>query len=468
MAREGGPVKVDLGNVLARNVGRRGGLSKKTFEGLERRAGAVHEELKKRRRAGELPFYDLPYRDVGEILAFTKKTLSGPADTLLVLGIGGSALGARAIEGALAPRFGPVKKGGRAFLDLVVADNVDPDGFSQILERCDPEKTLVNVISKSGTTAETMSQYLVVKNRFEKRLGKAKAAERFVFTTDGQKGVLREIADREGITSFEIPAGVGGRFSILTPVGLLPAALIGVDIKGLLEGAASMDKRCARKGILKNPSYAYAATLCLMAEKKGRNISVMMPYSDRLRLLADWFAQLWAESLGKRRSLSGKVVNAGQTPVAALGVTDQHSQLQLYLEGPHDKVVTFLSVEDFCAEVKIPKTSKNEAVVYLGGRGMGELIKAEERATRLALTLNGRPNLTVTVPRVDAHALGELFYLFEVATLFAGGLLGVDPLDQPAVEEGKIYAYGLLGRKGFEEKSTLVEREEKKRKGLLV
>jgi glucose-6-phosphate isomerase len=234
-------------------------------------------------------------------------------------------------------------------------------------------------------------------------------------------------------------------------------AAAGVDIKAVLAGAADMAERVCREDFLQNPAYLNAA-LQYLAYGKGLKISVMMPYSDRLRDIADWYRQLWAESLGKKYSLSREIVHAGPTPVKALGTTDQHSQVQLYMEGPFDKVVTFLAPADYGTDTTIPSFPLSPALSYLEGRSLGELIRAEREATAMALTKNGRPNCTITLPAVTPETVGALIYMFEVQTLFAGGLWGIDPLDQPGVEEGKEFTYALMGRPGFDKKKEEFDR----------
>jgi glucose-6-phosphate isomerase len=255
-----------------------------------------------------------------------------------------------------------------------------------------------------------------------------------------------------------VPDGVGGRFSVLTPVGLLPAALLGIDVKGLLSGAAAMDARLKSEDLWKNPAYLGAA-INHLSYLDGRKISVMFSYSDQLYLLADWYRQLWAESLGKRHALDGTIAPVGPTPVKALGVTDQHSQVQLYKEGPDDKLYTFLKVESFPTTIPIPapQGAAAEAIGYLAGHTMNELFAAEEEATEVALWKAGRPVERITFPRVEASAVGEYFYFMEVQTLAAGALMRIDPLDQPGVEEGKKFAYGIMGRKGYEKKRQELE-----------
>jgi glucose-6-phosphate isomerase len=254
-----------------------------------------------------------------------------------------------------------------------------------------------------------------------------------------------------------VPDGVGGRFSVLTPVGLLPAALLGIDVRGLLSGAARMDRRLASGELAENPAYL-GAVLHHAAYQEGRRISVMFAYSDQLYLLADWYRQLWAESLGKRFGRDGAVAAVGPTPIKALGVTDQHSQVQLYKEGPDDKLYTFLTVDSFPREVPIPAAGgAHESVAYLGGHTLNELFQAEELATEAALWRAGRPVTRISFPSVDPLHVGELYHFLEVQTVTAGALFRIDPLDQPGVEAGKQYAYGLMGRPGYEAKRKELE-----------
>ena len=247
---------------------------------------------------------------------------------------------------------------------------------------------------------------------------------------------------------------MGGRFSELCPVGLLAAAVCGIDIRELLEGAKFADEMCSSGDIYKNPALM-AAAMQYIAMGKGCNISVMMPYADSLKYIADWYCQLWGESLGKRYSNSGSEVFAGQTPVKALGVTDQHSQIQLYTEGPFDKVITFLAVDKYRTDVTIPQGCEDiPAVNFLCGHTMQELIKAEQSATEYAVMKSGKLSHTITVPEVNAFTVGQLLYFFELETAYEGAMLDINTFDQPGVEEGKNATYALLGRPGYEEKKA--------------
>lgn len=433
-------------------------LARDRVESYRKRVLEIHGELSAKRRAGKLPFYELPYQDVSAIEKYAAR-MRGGFKNLVVLGIGGSALGLSALNAALRTPFPALEKEPR----LIVLDNIDPMRIASYLDALDPKDTLLNVITKSGDTAETMSQFLVFGKWLTDSLGSAAARERIVVTTDKSKGALRKIADEEKYASFEVPDGVGGRFSVLTPVGLLPASLLSMDIRGLLEGAGRMDKRLAGGELFENPAYLGAA-MHHASYLDGRKISVMFAYSDQLYLLADWYRQIWAESLGKRLGLDGTIAPVGPTPIKALGVTDQHSQVQLYKEGPDDKLYTFLTVEDFPRTIPIEVGRQKsgpgatmEALSYLGGHSINELFAAEEKATEAALWGAGKPVSRLSFPRVDAVHVAEYFYYMEVQTVAAGALFRIDPLDQPGVEEGKHFAYGIMGRKGFEAKRKELE-----------
>jgi glucose-6-phosphate isomerase len=290
----------------------------------------------------------------------------------------------------------------------------------------------------------------VVRSWIDQALGPDAAVRHLAFTTDPVKGPLREIAQREGIAALEVPPGVGGRFSVLTPVGLLPAALVGIDVEGLVRGAKRALDRAEYESLLENPAALYAALLWAADTWLGARVHVLMPYSDRLRELAAWYVQLWAESLGKRVDRRGAVIHTGPTPLGAIGATDQHSQVQLFMEGPFDKVVTFLRVEHLGEDVRIPgRPGLPEELAYLAGRSLGELLHAEQEATSAALSRMGRMNLTLSLPSLSAETLGELIMFLQVATGFAGAWYGVNPFDQPGVELGKRLTFAAMGRPGF-------------------
>ncbi|MBW7997237.1 MAG: glucose-6-phosphate isomerase [Candidatus Glassbacteria bacterium] len=466
-------LKLDFNYMMSEFLGEANGISEDDLRGMREVAVKLHNELSEGRAAGRIGFYDLPYDEdtVESVEKFARKAIRR-YENVVLLGIGGSSLGPRALHSALAGgQWANLAdhKGRGKIPRFFFADNIDPETFGRILEFAELKKTLFLVVTKSGTTAETMSQFLIVHDMLERKLGRGRVADHLVAVTDAQNGRLRNVADREGLTDFIIPDNVGGRFSIFTPVGLLPAALMGIDIRQLLAGAAAMDERTKKADLHANPAYVAAVLLFLAERTHGRNIDVMFSYSDALFDVADWFRQLWAESLGKKHSLGGKEVYCGLTPVRALGVTDQHSQTQLYMEGPFDKVTIFLAVDQFDKSMPIPTLYEDlPDLHYLGGHSLEELFQAERAATEYAMLQAGRPSMTITVPQVNAFTLGQLFYMLEVQTAFAGGLYNIDPFDQPGVELGKKLTYGMMGRQGYESLRTEYENRQAKQDKYVV
>ena len=448
-------MRFDFNNMMSDVIGAEHGITEQDLQALESLSVKHVKELKEERAGGHLPFLDLPYDKavVADILE-TVASYKGRFKNLVVVGIGGSALGNIAIHTALNHPFHNVldEKHRNNFPRIFVLDNVDPERFSGLMAILKPEETLYNFITKSGTTVETISQFLIITRQLRDKLGN-NYKEHIVTTTDAEKGTLRSITTREGFKSFAIPSGVGGRYSVLTPVGLFSAAMSGVNITDLLEGASSMDKACQSSDMWKNPALMSSALCFLNYAKKSKNILIMMPYSSQLSGAADWFCQLWAESLGKRISLNQKVVNTGSTPVRAVGVVDQHSQLQLYMEGPYDKVITFWAVKQFKDTITVPdEGAVNSDAGYLKGHSLNNIMSAEFEGTRLALTEQKRPNCTLQLDDISAFSLGQLFYFYELQTAYAGKLFNVNTFDQPGVEAGKINALAMLGKSDFSER----------------
>lgn len=452
-------IRFDYTNVLADRVGEHG-LAASELEAIAPEAEAALTAVLERSEK-DLRWLGLPGEDevLDSILDYAS-SVAGKFRNVVVLGIGGSALGNTALQTALGSPFHNVEPP-PGMARLFVLDNIDPDLVGEVLDLIDPAETLFNVISKSGGTAETMSQFLVFRARLVEVLGEEGHRDNIVVTTDAKNGVLREIVEREGYESFIVPDGVGGRFSVLSPVGLLSSALVGIDVKGLLKGAKEMGERCASASFFENPALLHAAIQYLLHERHGMPISVMFPYSHRLANMADWYAQLLAESIGKRKDRSGRDVFRGPTPVRAVGVTDQHSQVQLYVEGPFDKWFTLLTVSKGDHEVPIPRTPRAfadlEGVDYLGGRSLGELFRAERDGTEIALTEAGRPNASIQFETITARSVGQLIYMLELSVAVMGELYDVDAFDQPGVEAGKVAAYALMGRAGYEGRRAEIE-----------
>ncbi len=426
-------------------------------EDLSKEAGAAAvEAFRGRVESGEIGFPHLPEdRETAAAVEEFARGLRGKVDDVLLVGIGGSALGAYALDVAVrGPHPLQATAQPRAAVPrvrLVVLDNIDPGPIAAALDRLDAKRTAVCVIAKSGSTAETLATFLIVRQWLTKRLGK-KARERIIAITDPEKGDLLAVAKEEKYPLFFVPQNVGGRFSVLSTVGLVPAALIGLDIRALLRGAAEANKLCWQRRPERNPALLSALLHWALDQRRHKTVEVVFSYSSYLWGAAFWYRQLWAESLGKQFARSGETVHAGQTPVAALGVTDQHSQLQLYAEGPRDKMITFWEVAKPRAEVKIPKDfSGYDSFRYLAGKQLSALFRAERIATEAALTEAGRPNCRWTLPQVDEYNVGAFMQMLEFQTAFAGELYGVNAFDQPGVELGKKMTYGLMGRKGYEE-----------------
>ncbi|MBE7452494.1 MAG: glucose-6-phosphate isomerase [Kofleriaceae bacterium] len=448
------PLTLDLTGLTAAVLGADGPTDAE-IAALAPAARAARAEILARRDRGELGFFALPDdRATARACLDYARELPPQIDTMVVLGIGGSSLGPRALYSALARPLDALRPRAPGMpRRLLFPDNADPVTMRAVLEVCDPERTVWNVVTKSGGTAETAAQLLVVADHLERALG-ARARDHVVATTDPVAGALRATAGARGWRTFDVPPNVGGRFSVLTPVGLLPAAVAGLDVVGLCDGARAMRDRCLGEDPATNPALLLASLLHHHHRERGRPMVVLMAYVDALYDTADWFRQLWAESLGKERSTDGRVIETGPTPIAARGATDQHSQLQLYVEGPRDKVVLMLTARERATELAIPDgelAQSRPEYAYLAGRGMGELLDAELRGTIGSLARRRRPVGTLTLDRVDAPALGALLVLLECATAYAGPLYGVDPFDQPGVEEAKRLAYAALGRAGYEE-----------------
>ena len=461
MDREKPQIRLDYSNVMAENVGEKHGLRREDLDALQERTRQIHFDFYRLRERKELPFMHLPFEKetVDEISAYVDK-IRGQFENYVHIGIGGSALGPIAVQAALHHPFFNLfsaEKRGQA-PKIFFLDNIDPDTIAGLLDVVNPAKTLFAVVTKSGGTAETISTFLIFLDKLKAALG-PKYKEHLVLITDPVKGFLRKLANEETIQSFAIPPGVGGRFSVLTPVGLFPAILSGLDGDALLNGAGLAVSRCGTEDLWKNPAYLFGAINYLLYQKGKRSV-VMMPYSDRLYRVADWFRQLWAESPGKKMNRRNEVVHVGPTPIKALGATDQHSQVQLYIEGPFDKLFAFLEVEQFESEVSIPAFDKRDSTTdYLAGKTMNRLIAAEKRATELALTRNQRPNLTFKFPAVNEFTIGQIFMILEIATAYTGWLFEIDPFNQPGVEEGKIATYALMEREGFESTKESIEKE---------
>ena len=455
-------LEFDYRNVKAEIVGEENGLNlEEAFNNFNDKIAKIISDLNsKKDKPGQwLQWMNLGYSEetVWLVKEYADMT-QGLFDNVLVLGIGGSALGGMAVcEALLKPYWNLLSDEQRNnFPRIFFLDNVDPDQINGLLNILDLKKTLVNVITKSGSTAETMSQFMILKNRLQEELGD-NYVRHIVATTDKNSGILRQISNEEGYKTFVIPDDVGGRFSVFSAVGLLPFALVGIDIEELVQGVKDMDLALKNTDIRHNIAAQNALIHYLMDTQKGKNLSVMMPYSTRLKYVSDWFVQLWAESLGKEKDNNGNVVNIGPTPIKALGATDQHSQIQLYNEGPNNKLINFIRVKEFDTTLEIPKIFEFTGVGYLGGNTVNSLINAEADATKVALVDYQRPNVTITLEKVNPYNIGQLLYMLEVQTAITGELYNINTFNQPGVEQAKNYTYALMGRAGYEESAAMLK-----------
>lgn len=456
-------LKFDYNNMMVDAIGDKG-ICPCVFDKKAQSISDAYNKVVTGRGKGWQEWADLPYVSdeyLDEMISYCS-AVQKKADSFVVFGIGGSALGPLAVASALIHlHHNELPKEVRKAPKLYVEDNVDPERMKALLDVIDLKTAYFNVVTKSGETSETLSQFLILYALLKKELGEEEAKKHIIVTTTIGKGTLYNVAQKEGFKIYGVGAGVGGRFSVLCPVGLITFAVLGLDIKKMLRGAAVMADASANADIRKNPALL-TAFLQYESMQKGYNVSVLMPYADSLKYMADFYCQIWGESLGKAVDLDGKTVYVGQTPAKALGVTDQHSQVQLYTEGPFDKVVTFLAVENYRDTVVITDDRDVNACDFLKGHTLNELINAERKATEFALRKAQRANFTITLPVVDEETVGELLMYFMYETAFAGALMNIDTFNQPGVEEGKKATFAMLGRAGYEQKMEEINGAEKK------
>jgi len=435
--------KQSIENARAERIGVEG-VAAAAFNDALARTGEALTNLRRRHADGSLPLLRLPEKrdDIGEIKSAAARLSGGGATQVVFLGTGGSSLGGQTLAQLAdyaVPGVGALKPGPR----IHFMDNLDPDTFGTLLRLLPLQSTRFVAVSKSGGTAETLMQTIAVLSALI-AAGLEKRIPEILFgitepAKAGKKNGMRDLLAAHGVSMLDHDPGVGGRYSVFANVGLLPAAVAGLDIEKIRAGAAA-----ALAPILKSsdpqevPSAVGAALAVTLAQKGGKNISVIMAYADRLERFARWYVQLWAESLGK----DGK----GTTPVAALGPVDQHSQLQLFNAGPRDKLFTVITVGSGARGPHMDAAlARLAGEPGLGDKTIGELVSAQGRATAETLSKNGCPVRTIHLGRVDEESLGELLMHFMLETIIAAHLFGVDPFDQPAVEEGKVLAKRYLG-----------------------
>ncbi len=448
-------IRLEVGGALAPPLAREHGVTRSEVTRLLPRLEAVGAELES--PGAPSGFLRVLGRGklVKDLVAEAARWRGRTVHDLIHIGIGGSSLGAETILRALGhPQHNLLPPERRPGPRVHFVDNVDPDTLGALLELVDPATCLVHVVSKSGGTVETAAGFQIVRAALEKALGPRRWAERCVATTG--KGALGALAAREGIAVLPFPDDVGGRFSGLTSSGLFTPAVAGVDVEALVEGARRMRRRIARAPIAENPAAVAAAIAYRMDVARGKPIHVMMPYADALEPLSRWYVQLCGESLGKSKGRGPRARSVGPTPLPARGTTDQHSQVQLFVEGPADKLVTFVATAESARSLPIPGQGP---APYLDGVPLGDLLRAEQRGTAVALARAGRPSTCWLLPAVSPDALGQLLVALEMQTAYQAALYGIDAYDQPGVEAGKVAAFALLGREGYEEERKAIDED---------
>jgi len=445
-------LSLDFTNCLAEAIGATHGLTKSEVDTLVAKFPKHHENIEEMRSNGESSFFELPYQDTSELKALLKKH-HGKWDDLVVIGTGGSVIAARSLFTALSHHQynqldAKTRKGPRVFF----CANPDPDALVDLFESLDLKKTLFQVVSKSGTTVETLAMFMHLQEALKKKGGKNALSSQVVITTEREKSPLAEIAKLEKIETLNVPINLTGRFGVLGNTGLFVAGMCGFSIDALLKGAEDMDKRCRHGDPHRNPAYMHSLVHYLLTRKRRKTIHVMFSFSNSLFGVADWYSHLCAVSLGKMLNRKGKAVHVGPSPVAALGSFDQHGQQQLYAEGPFDKVVTFLTVKNYRHAVVTPTLyPKIEAAAYLAGTDFATILGNGYISAEQQITASGRPNMAVHLDQVDEANVAGLYYMLQLSTAMSAELYGIDPFDQPGVEHGKQAEFAQFGRAGFED-----------------
>jgi glucose-6-phosphate isomerase len=444
-------ISFDFSNLLQANIGEKFGLSPNFPDMWNEISRKGYLKVEKGRGGYPYHFMELPYDDHEDVKKWGD--LPGKYKNFVVVGIGGSALGAYALFNALKHQYHNLISDQKVFF----IDNSDPATILNVFDVVDLKNTVFNIITKSGSTAETMSAFSMIFNLLNEE--GLPLHEHLIVTTDREKGDLIKIAGEYHLPTMFIPEGVGGRYSIFTPVGLLPALFMGIDLDALLEGAKDIDSYWRRTLVEENPVALSALANYLYHTQYGRNILALMCYKDALKGLGLWYQQLWAESLGKKYDLDSNTVETGMTPVVLRGATDQHSLLQLFMEGPNDKLFVFFEVKnpDRDSSFHVGELEKFKSLAYFEGKSSHDLITAELAGVKYALAFNGKPSYTISLDSLDAYHLGGLIYALQLQTVFSSTLYNINPFDQPGVEEGKKATYAIMGREGYDEKRKEME-----------
>lgn len=418
------------------------------------------QELSELKKNGTIGFTELPSNEkmkneVKEVYDQIKNW----ADTLVIIGIGGSSLGNKCIHMALNDYYGYYSSNNiNNEKKIYILDNLCSSDINILLNKINLKSTIFNVISKSGFTLETIANFLVFYNIIKKRYKKS-LSKHFIFTTTMGKGDLYKLAKDEDILTLNIPNNVGGRYSVLSPVGLFSAYFSELDVDSLLKGAAFASQYCWENSLDINPAVIAALLYFLYFNKKKKNTHVFWAYSSKLEALCQWFSQLWAESLGKCLINRKRKMHIGQSPLPTIGPRDQHSLWQLYLDGPSDKIYTLLKIKHYLSDISISNDLSNiESFSILKNCSINSIVSKEQNAIEYVLAKNGRPFICFEIEKIDEYHIGQLLYLLEFITSLTGLMLNIDPFNQPAVEEGKKATYALLNHPLYAYKLEEMER----------
>jgi len=466
-----GSIKIsfDYNNALTSVVGEKHGIGAKELKELDKQALGVHQELERQRKEKLTGMFDLPYDTllVQAIMAIGNE-IRRSFENFVVIGIGGASLGPQCLCQALTSSYHNFlsSQDRKHIPRIFFLSNPDPDEVKGLLDSLDLRSTAFNIISKSGNTMETMSIFMHIYNVVQRRFSKAALSKHFIITTGSEKGLIRDVAVADKLKTLPIPENVNERFSVFSPVGLLPAAVANINIKDLLDGAIAMDKQCSRPELFNNPAYLNGAIHYLAHTKKGKNISVIMPYSRSLAAVGAWYCHIWAESLAKKTNAKGN--HTGQTPMTVLGMADQNPLMSLFLEGANDKIYTFLELKKFQKECPVPRVFPNiEALNHLTEQDLGVLLHQELLASEFILARHERPNVKISLGEINAQNIGALLYLIELQTVFTAGLYHINGFDKPAGAEVETLTHALMGLKTPECKNLLkdfkTETKEKKK-----
>lgn len=442
-------VKVDYRNAL--NF-----VSEKEISEFQKEIDIYFEAVKNKTGKGNdfLGWVDLPSKTTDTLIEKIEKSagrLRELSEVCVVVGIGGSYLGARAVTEALSPHFNLLKKKAGNPVMLYAGYNISEDYLAELLTVLDEKDYSIIVISKSGTTTEPAIAFRILRNHLIKKYGKEAEKERIIAITDSKKGALKKLAVNEGYETYVVPDDVGGRYSVLTPVGLLPVAVSGIDIKELLNGAKIMEENAKNNSTVGESAIATYAAVRNALYKKGKTIEITVNYEPRLYYFTEWWKQLYGESEGKDKK--------GIFPAGVSFTTDLHSLGQYIQDGLRIMFETVISVENPDKILKIPEDENNlDNLNYLAGKRIHEVNHMAELGTAIAHIDGGVPNIKISIPVISENSLGQLIYFYEFACAVSGYILGVNPFDQPGVEAYKKNMFALLGKPGFEKESELLRK----------